>query len=216
MTRTLSIIGTAGRKDDAPKLSKALYDAMYGHVLEVIAREGATHLVSGGAAWADHLAVRAFLDPNLSLVQGLTLYLPANFEGGRYIPDPSVQFNPGKTSNYYHDQFSRAIGTNTFSEIARAAERGANLVVEPGFFNRNASVSRSEILLAFTFGADEAPATFRRLSPGFRDPRAAGLKDGGTSDTWKKATASETNRKIHVSLTWLARQVARSGSLLPT
>jgi hypothetical protein len=181
----------------------------------VIAREGVTHLVSGGAAWADHLAVRAFLDPSRGLVQGLKLYLPASFERGRYIPDPSVQFNPGKTSNYYHEQFSRAIGANTLSEIAQAAENGANLIVEPGFFNRNASVSHTEILLAFTFGADEAPATFRRLSPGFRDPRAAGLKDGGTSDTWKKATASETTRKIHVSLTSLAGQIARHGSLIP-
>lgn len=58
----LAIIGTAGRGTDAAKLSGPLYDAMYRRTLDAMKAWGVRDLVSGGAAWADHLAVRAFLE----------------------------------------------------------------------------------------------------------------------------------------------------------
>jgi len=56
--RNLAVIGTAGR-DRSPLLSVALWEAMK---VDLRARiEPADALISGGAAWADHLAVHAYL-----------------------------------------------------------------------------------------------------------------------------------------------------------
>ena len=48
MTTTIAIIGTAGRKDDAERLSAALYDAMYLEALKAIQAWGTRRGVSGG------------------------------------------------------------------------------------------------------------------------------------------------------------------------
>ena len=54
---TVGIIGSAGRKADAKKMSKAIFYAMMSKAEEVITRHfkldlGKVHLISGGAAWA--------------------------------------------------------------------------------------------------------------------------------------------------------------------
>ena len=70
MEQTIAIVGTAGRKDDAQKLYPEMFTAMVERTREAItllendplAPPGAklSHAVSGGAAWADHIAVRLF------------------------------------------------------------------------------------------------------------------------------------------------------------
>ena len=63
---SLSIIGTAGRGDDFARLDLAVYDRMADVARSAVRRlagEGPLPtLVSGGAAWADHLAVRLALE----------------------------------------------------------------------------------------------------------------------------------------------------------
>ena len=196
----IGVIGTAGRRDDADRLDGAMYDAMYGQVVEAVDGWKATSAVSGGAAYADHLAVRAYLDGR---VDDLLLFLPAAWSSGRFVPDPRVTFNPGRTMNSYHKAFSDKVGIDSLSEIGRALDKGARAVVENGFHNRNTHVARAAThMLALTYGGGSKPPM--DLSPGddgFLDPRSAGLKDGGTADCWSKADRCVLKR--HVSLKWL-------------
>lgn len=48
----LAIIGSAGRKGDAPRMNPGLYDAMYAETLRAMADWGTRELASGGAAFA--------------------------------------------------------------------------------------------------------------------------------------------------------------------
>ena len=65
------------------------------------------HLVSGGAAWSDHVAVELFLSDEYD---GLTLHMPCkwirkeHYDNGSY----SWQTNPGKLANSCHRKFSYA------------------------------------------------------------------------------------------------------------
>lgn len=170
MEITLSIIGTAGRKDDANRLSKKHFEAMC-----VVANGLITQckeinypistLVSGGAAWADHVAVTLFLEKK---APHLRLFLPCEFVGGSFRDNGNTdQYkNPGKTANYYHRQFQKNTGINSLTQLQIAAAEGAELIdVAKGFHARNALVAKSDFLLAMTFGKENQ------------------VKDGGTAHT---------------------------------
>lgn len=204
----VAIIGTAGRRDDASRLSSALYDRMYASAIEAISDWGADGAVSGLAPYSDHLAVRAYLDGRIGT---LDLRSPAHWDErtARFVPNPGIQFNPGRTLNGYHESFARTVGIDPFREIARALEKGARLTVVEGFHRRNKDVAElATHMVAFTFGNDEAPRDLLPDDPGFRSHSHAGLKDGGTADTWRSAWRCEVKR--HVSLAWLAN-VPESG-----
>jgi hypothetical protein len=168
---TFSIVGTAGRGDDAKRLSRNHFDAM------VIVAESLidqfkennyeiTHLVSGGAAWADHVAVKLFLKKK---VPNLRLFLPCEFEGGSFHDTGERGTkNPGGTLNYYHKKFQLSTNINSLTEIQIARAEGAELLpCRGGFFGRNAMVAKSDFILACTFGDGHV------------------LKDGGTANTVK-------------------------------
>lgn len=173
MEITLAIIGSAGRKDDAKRLTRKHFEAMClvaSGLIEQINESNypITTLVSGGAAYADHVAVRLFLDKK---VPGLRLFLPAAFEDGSYHDNGSTDAyeNPGGTCNYYHTQFQRNTGINSLSDIRIAQAHGAELIpVLKGFHARNALVAKSDFILACTFGDGKM------------------VKDGGTADTIRK------------------------------
>jgi len=196
----LAVIGTAGRREDAARISRALYDAMYRETVETARRWGVNGAISGGAAVADHLAVRAFLE---GAVESLELWLPARFEHGAFVPNPRVRFNPGATSNNYHRAFSASCGVDSLGEIAEAIRRGAAVHVAEGFHLRNSEVAaRCTHMLAFTFGkggGEDLLAT----DEAFSDPAAAGLKDGGTAHTWGECYNARMKR--HVNLFALER-----------
>jgi hypothetical protein len=137
----------------------------------------AIELVSGGAAWADHVAVRLFLDGKAS---SLTLHLPCPFVDGKYLDTGSNDWrtNPGQSANYYHQKFSQAMGCDTLADIQTAISKGANVVVGAGFHQRNSQIAKSDVLLAFTWAVGDTPS------------------DGGTLDTWNKCKAP----KLHVQL----------------
>jgi hypothetical protein len=208
---TLAVIGTAGRKDDAARLmtlGRPFYDAMFQQVVDASVQWEVAHGVSGGAAWADHLAVRAF---NEGALRSLTLYFPACWSDSRheFEPNPSVRFNPGATLNRYHAAFSRAAGIDSFAELATALRRGAEFKVQEGFQRRNILVARDAThLLALTFGYIRPPVDLDCDAPGFGSAVEAGLKDGGTAHTWGEAW--ECRVKRHVSLGWLERELAHN------
>lgn len=212
MVRRLSIIGTAGRRDDAARINRALYDKMYAETVRAIREWDIEEVVSGGAAVSDHLAVRAFLD---GAVARLTLFLPAHFDRGRFTPNPHVRFNPGQTCNQYHAAFSRSCGLDSLAEINEAIHQGARVEVFEGFHRRNSEVADNcTHMLAFTFGNWDSHAPdgiaipcrdFSRTDHGFSKADEAGLKDGGTAHTWGEAYKAELKRHVHVGI--LARRL---------
>lgn len=171
------IIGTAGRDKTKP-MTLNLWRWMIRDVRERI--EKGDDATSGGAAWADHLAVSLLL---FGWIEHLTLFLPAPFENGRFVE--MGYKSAGGTANYYHRLFSKAIERDTLGQLAMAIERD-NVTVhyEPaspgigGMFARNAKVAMVPRLLAYTFGEGDEPA------------------DGGTKDTWDKCEGE----RIHVPL----------------
>jgi len=167
---TFAIVGTAGRKDDASKLSKKHFEAMClvaSGLVEQFKENNypITHLVSGGAAWADHVAVRLFLDKKASR---LRLFLPCEWDNGSFKDNGSDDFkvNPGRTANRLHKSFQTRTQINSLTEIHIAKAEGAELIeVTKGFFARNALVAKSDFLLAMTFGHEHE------------------VKEGGTAHT---------------------------------
>jgi hypothetical protein len=207
MTIRVGIIGSAGRKDDTPRMSKQLYKAMFYKTSQVIETMSSqwdmNHItaVSGGAAWADHIAVSMFLARK---ADALELHTPARWLGTKFDP----KTNAGSTANYYHTLFSDKMGGNTLTGIQTATHRGACIYTHEGFHIRNVALGANlDLLIAFTFGPG-APQTDKAMQPypqafynsenkEWFNPSAAGLKPGGTSHCWSNSTAGV---KVHVSL----------------
>lgn len=185
---SVAIIGTAGRKEDAAKMSLALFEKMKQKAETIILQDWKLQrnqvvLVSGGAAWADHVAVRLFTESVCvtdNPFAALHLHLPCHLkeEGEK---TRAVDTAPGQTMNSLHYQFSKAMGANTLCELAVAKSLGATINVSNGFYARNAHVAKSNRVIAFTWG-----------------PSAAIPKDGGTLHTWNLAKTS--SHKLHVPL----------------
>lgn len=180
--RNVAIIGTAGRDKNVP-LTSSLWDAMLADARARVTQQDT--LVSGGAAWADHLAVALFLEGR---VKALTLHLPAPLDEVGFLGDE--RNSAGSAANYYHGLFQRITGVNGLTDIHAAIKKGAVITAEPAatgygaMFTRNKKVAAgANAVLAYTFGDGDAP------------------KDGGTQDTWNQCNASS---KVHVPLTVLA------------
>lgn len=172
----LAVIGTAGRKDDAPKMSKQLYDAMYDKLVLVIGHikqygpEPVTGLVSGGAAWADHLAVTHFMkakNASFRAIYGLEkttlkLHLPCRFVivKNEFEDNGNRDFrtNPGEILNHYHSKMP----FNSLEQIATAMDTdGCTTVCGDGLKGRNSRIAEeADAVVAFTFGNG------RTLKPG--------------------------------------------------
>jgi hypothetical protein len=196
MENILALAGSAGRQADAAKVSRELYDRMFDETRKTISDWKIEHLVSGGAAFADHLAVRAFLEGK---ARTLTLFLPARFVGRSYQQNPRYYSNPGKTSNDLHARFSKTCAIDSLGELAEAIRRGANVHVHEGFQTRNIHVAHAaNHMLAFTFGN----STSRDLKPddeGFQNAAVAGLKiTKGTAHCWGEAW--KCRLKTHIDL----------------
>lgn len=202
----IAIIGTAGRKDDAPKMSKDIYWKMYSEALREVEQikkdnpDCALRLVSGGAAWADQIAISLYMRKK---AEALTLYLPAIFDYDNcQFQVSSNRMSPGNIANYYHKQFSKKMGGDTLQGIKIAKEKQATIITIPGFKERNAFVSKVDYLIAFTFGPGH---TYCKVGDKeWYNAKEAGLKDGGTADTWTKSSAQT---KIHISLDFIWNQL---------
>lgn len=183
----VAIIGTAGRKEDKDKITKAIFDRMVEHAKTTIRDvwklpNERVVLVSGGAACADHVAVALFLqeqlNPEGTPYKGLQLFLPCDFNlssssNACAVDNGSSDWrsNPGRTVNYLHETFSAKLGnsTNSLHQIYMAHAFGAVLDTKgKGFLSRNKSIARiANRVIAYTWGTD---------------PQRP--KDGGTSNTW--------------------------------
>ena len=179
----IALIGTAGRNPAKP-MTKELWKAMLNDAQKRVQPED--DLISGGAAWADHLAVALYL---MDKVQSLTLYLPAPLIGTTLLGvvkmhyEGRVSISAGYISNVYHQKFSNVLGIDSWLEIREAVEKGASVFSEPRsdnsspFFVRNAKVAKAaEECLAYTWG-----------------PPRGGPADGGTKNTWDQIKGKRTN-----------------------
>jgi len=188
---TVSIIGSA-RKIDIPIDVKAIdvYTAMCNVAYNIITKTfklsiDEVQLVSGGAAWSDHIVVTLF---NKYEFKSGTLYLPCKFiqlSNGRYqyedTGEHNWRVNPGKVSNYYHSKFKQATGIDSLNEIGQLSNN-SNFKLDTssfGFHNRNTDVAKSQYMIAFSMASGLEP------------------NDGGTLDTWKKSTSI---KKIHIAI----------------
>jgi hypothetical protein len=180
---TIAIVGSAGRNEDALKISAMLFDSMILKAESIVTKQwdlswDKVKLVSGGAAFADHVAVALFLKyPETQLL----LALPAPWKDGRYSDRtaPLQDYSTGERSNGLHRRFSRFIGRNSLSDLQEAMDRGAEVLTYNDFFARNRQVAKAERMIAFTFGEGPTP------------------KEGGTKYTWDRCTSKD---KIHVTL----------------
>ena len=170
MEITLATIGTAGRKEDGNHLTRKHFEAaciVARGLIEQLNESNytITTMVSGGAAYMDHIAVKLFLDKTVS---NLRLFIPAEWNNGEFYDTgvKDTKENPGGTANYYHRKFQSTTNINGLSDIQIAKANGAELYkCRGGFHGRNAMVAKSDFILACTFG--EGPI----------------VNEGGTADT---------------------------------
>lgn len=187
--KSVGIIGTSGRRDDLGKLDLYLFTWMVNKACELIRQleeesgDSEVRLVSGGAAFADHIAVRLF---NAEKVDRLLLCLPARFWREQHLYNPNEQ--AGFQSNHYHQIFSqKCFGQVNASllDVHEAIERGAETSIHAGFLTRNRFIAHhSDFLIAFTFGRQEY------------------LKNGGSAHTMGVFLSSPKAEKasLHVNL----------------
>ena len=175
---SLSVIGTAGRKPVGDRINLELYNKAYNALVEyveslnILAKD--LLLISGGAAFADHLAVRFYNEYYKSGIK-LLLHMPAQFDKG------NSEFYGNKDANIannYHQLFSQKCKINSLNEISQAYKNGMLDRIHDGFFARNRLVALGQNMIAFTFSSTGEPA------------------DGGTSNTWKQCKGN----KLHIDL----------------
>lgn len=177
----MGVIGTAGRGGLHKLFSANRMDKMVAVVKDLATKNKVTGLISGGAAFSDHVAVIVALELNLPIE--LALPTKYNLDTGWFLDSGVRDFktNPGGTANYYHRLMEEVTGGKYNSkQIGEAYAKGlATLYAYNGFFARNSVVAaKANILVAFTFSDDNNPA------------------DGGTKDTWDKCSGT----KIHYRL----------------
>ena len=175
--RVIAVIGTAGR-DKNIALTEQHWEFMAHTIYQEL--QPTDVLVSGGAAWADHVAVWAFLNGHCA---GLILHLPAPFNGTCY---EGAYGTSGAAANYYHGLFSRVLGQSSLVHLRDAIAIGADVTEQPVAMGYAAMAARNRFvahncthMVAFTFGEGDLPV------------------DGGTKITWDMAA---NKLRSHVSL----------------
>lgn len=132
------------------------------------------HLISGGAALSDHVAISLYLKYRdiLTIPLDITIYLPSLWDKENKIHqdtgDARWYINPGKTANSQHRYFSKIMGFNSLNEINTLYKRGKVNTEYFGFHKRNDEVAKSDVILAFSGNWDNI--------------------SGGTKYTYDKAT----------------------------
>lgn len=183
----IAIIGTAGRAEDGDILKQESFGDMFLSVKSIVRNLNGHNpwtAVSGGAAWADHIAVFSF---GLGNAEKLILELPcALTTEGKFIDTGEKDFrkNPGGTSNYYHELFSKKVGMDSFKQLRDASNnQNCSVSIGKGFFDRNSAIAeKADVCIALTFG-DKAV-----------------LKDGGTADTMGKFLKKGKGKSFHIDL----------------
>jgi hypothetical protein len=174
---TVAIIGTANRDRD-PRMTAAMFERMVEAAHDAICAAKLApervQLVSGGAAWADHVAVRLFRSSRG--YKSLRLCLPAPWDPQRKQYDTATQ--DGARSNQLHRSFSSCVGDDTLAELHETTRVASHRVFR-GFKARNKEVATSALTVALTWGSGQPPSR------------------SGTGQTWRMCGV---RRKRHIDL----------------
>jgi len=187
----VAIIGFAGGHCTAP-LSPELYARMVARAEAIIRDEfkldiAAVELVSGGAAWSDHVAVTLFLRHKPA---SLTIYAPCEWDttSGRFVDNgrgSGWKENPAHYANKLHANFAAITALLPAHDMLDAVVLGATIHAGRGFHARNTSIANAATyMIAFSWGDGDAPDS------------------GGTRNTWDKCHAAH---KVHVPMATLNR-----------
>ena len=176
------IIGSAGHHvEDKKYLDSQLYTKVVNQVDQKIQPWKNIHLISGGAAFVDHVAISLFLK-HVTEGAKLTLFLPCEFDCQQ---NQFAECHPGPIATKEHRDFEKRTGIESLVEITKAIKLGAkvrvvsDLKIDPkGWHARNmkiaASVSLDDSLFAFTWYAGSEPKP-----------------DSGTRRTWDMTKCSK-------------------------
>ena len=137
-TIRVAVIGTADRQD---QLNMDDFERMKVTTLCAIQELGYNPeevvLVSGGAPYADHVAVWLYLNGK---VAGLHLHLP-----GKLVSDSERTYltdsNACVTFSRYHARFKEKTGLDGMAQIKQAIDQGASVKEYSGYFERNRAVA---------------------------------------------------------------------------
>ena len=131
----LAIVGVSGRNPIDKKRLEAKHMAWMlanstDYIKNVLQLDPANIiLVSGGSAWADHIAVQLYLTMEFA---GLELYLPSVFDvkHKRY-----VNTHEGRALNTYHAECAEKTNIDCFTDLQRAihGKNKAKVTVKRGF-----------------------------------------------------------------------------------
>jgi len=197
----IAIIGTAGRGESINFLNKEKYlsllktlDECITYEMETRINEDSFTLVSGGAAWMDHLAIDLFMMyndiysyfpnkiHNINKPVKLILHLPEKFNFDTCIFEET---KTGKIANYYHYIFSKIMGNSSFHDLSHVlTEDNCTYTTSNNFFVRNKLIAneleKDDMVFALTIGKNEPI-------------------DGGTKHTWD-LISDEIIDKVHISI----------------
>jgi len=206
----IGIIGAAhARAADSALHRAGVFEAMCAAVERVIVEDWQLQwdtvvLVSGGAAWGDHVAVALFMERACDSATDrrgapkLRLLLPCKWDAAKKQFEDNGQvdwrINPGGTANTYHRQCSASTGRDTLADLEKAQKLGAAWQDDFfGFHHRNLVLARTVThCIALTDEADEPT-------------------EGGTGYTW--ARLPPTVVRVHLSLQSLATAPHRKRAL---
>lgn len=182
MHTILGIVGTAGRKQAQNLMTPAYYNNMIETAKNIMKKHNITTLVSGGAAFSDHVAVSLYLRGDATK---LYLMLPESYD----IKSRSFKKGHyGNITNSLHHIFSEKCNVNSLDDIAIAIKNGAIIAGNdtPGFLTRNTWIAQKAThLLAFTSGmALNEKVSEIGITSEYPDSI---IKDNGTRDTWRKS-----------------------------
>ncbi len=181
----ISIVGTSGRGNIINNLTKDLFNKMViytdNHISNYLKENNLdwknVELISGGAAWSDHIAVKIYKN---HLTSSLNIYIPCKWNNDKKQYEDNGKdwrINPGKSSNNYHNKFSKKMEYNTLKELDELKSCFNDDYF--GFHKRDSIVAKCDIMIAFTFSNSSEP------------------ESGGTKFTWSKC---KTSLKYHISI----------------
>lgn len=179
----LAVSGSTGKNEDGDHISPLMYDNAYDILIDTMNEAKDFELISGGCAFADHLAVRAF---NEGIATKLILSLPAEFSN-KY---ENSKF--GKIANHHHDHFNKICNLNSFEEISQAINNGAEVYFCKDFFDRNnVIIDNSNKLIVFTFDQKTIIDDYY-----ISTNRNANIPPPSVRDAWNKAKHFKFKRHV--------------------
>lgn len=197
----LAIIGTAGRKEPITHEHWQLMLTQAAATIDDLEAAGqqVTALVSGGAAGADHVAVRLFLRAPQRRALILELAAAWDFNHNVYVESDSGnwQTNPGRTLNRHLRNFQSTAFLDPFEDIGAALKHHncQYRVHQSGLLGRNTFVAEADVVLAMTFGGGRQ------------------IAQGGTADTCRKYQARGGQQIYHLDLN---TGIVHSSAIVPS